>query len=59
MKCPDCKAEMKALFTTYYCPNECDTPEGKKRNEELRAKQKAWAAMWSGFLPPGTLDLFN
>jgi hypothetical protein len=24
MKCPDCGAEMKDLFTGQYCPNDCD-----------------------------------
>lgn len=30
-KCKECRAEMKPLFTSLYCPNDCDRPEKKKR----------------------------
>lgn len=28
-KCPDCRTEMKPLFSGEYCPNDCDKPELK------------------------------
>ncbi len=64
-KCPDCSAEMKPLFTSFFCPNDCDTPEGKQRNiEKAEAKLRAarpfvwvnhsWdlAALAAGFRSP-------
>lgn len=30
MKCPNCDTEMRQLFTSYYCPNNCDKTPAKK-----------------------------
>ncbi len=43
MKCKDCGTEMKPLFQGYFCPNDCDKPEGKARNQANAAKAKAEA----------------
>lgn len=36
MKCPHCSTEMKALFTSTYCPNDCDrSPPTTLRMDEI------------------------
>lgn len=37
-KCPECFAQMKPLFQSFFCPNDCDTPEGQARLKAARDK---------------------
>lgn len=44
MKCPDCASEMQPLFTSFFCPNECDLlPEkwSEKKKAGVLAKEAA------------------
>ncbi len=33
MNCEKCSIEMKQLFTTLYCPNECDKTSEDRQNK--------------------------
>lgn len=37
MFCPKCKVGMKPLFTSLYCPNECDKPGWAEKRAEKSA----------------------
>lgn len=34
MFCPKCKVGMKPLFSSWYCPNDCDRPQAKTPSYE-------------------------
>lgn len=63
-KCKDCGTELKPLFNSWYCPNDCDTPEGQARNkakkeaeaknqyEEAIKKLQGAPIMWPNFFVP-------
>jgi len=59
MKCPKCNTEMKALFTGFFCPNDCDKPEvlakrAAERAEAIAKVEKAAAEVASGWVHPLT-----
>ena len=48
MFCPTCKVGMKPLFTSWYCPNDCDRPKVKSWVEK-RAEKRAAATYFRAY----------
>lgn len=41
MQCPTCKAQMKPLFTSWFCPSDCDKP-GSAQIREFVKDGRRW-----------------
>jgi len=52
MQCPDCKGEMKPLFSGMYCPRECDLPPEKRTKAEAKEKP-VWVREYQGVFSYG------
>jgi hypothetical protein len=57
MNCPHCKSELKPLFTSYYCPNNCDKNAEDGLPKVAEADWYTWTAPFLNYKVGDTVPL--